>query len=118
MSEKHLLIILRNGKKNPHLSDNLREHWPNFPKYKSECLFQYLHPKKSKSDTKTDKQFKALVDSKYSDPQHKPEWVTIGRKLLFCIYHSVLCDFFKTASFYGLNPPLEYNSYNRFQIKL
>jgi hypothetical protein len=112
MMEKHLLIILREGKKDPTLTYDLRENWPDFPKYESESLFQYAHPKKSKSDTETDKRFKTLVDSNFTKPTHSKEWIAIGRKLLFCIYHSVLCDFFEAASIYGLNPPLEYNSFD------
>jgi hypothetical protein len=112
MVEKHLLIILRAGEKNPLLHKDLTENWPHFSEYKSKCHFQYHLPKKSKPDSQKDKRFKTLVDSNFSDPKHKPLWVTVERKLLFCVYHSVLCDFFESASRFGLNPPLPYNSYD------
>jgi hypothetical protein len=42
--EKHLLIILRQGKKYPHLSDDLREHWPNFFQVQIRMSFPILAP--------------------------------------------------------------------------
>jgi hypothetical protein len=112
MVEKHLLIILRAGEKNSLLYKDLTENWPQFSEYESKCHFEYQFPKKSNPDSQKDKRFKTLVDSNFSNPKHKPAWVAIGRKLLFCVYHSVLCDFFESASHFGLNPPLPYNLYD------
>jgi hypothetical protein len=112
MVEKHLLIILRAGGKSELLLKDVTENWPHFPEYESKVSFQYNIPKKSKPDTHKDKQFKTLVNSNFKEPPHKQPWVTIGRKLLFCVYHSVLCDFFESASHFGLNPPLPYNLYD------
>jgi hypothetical protein len=92
------------------LIDDINKEWPRFPKFCELYGSQYVV--KSKSDkvmtntngAVTDTFFKTMVDSNFKDYKHSKAWVNLGRKLLFCTHHNMICDFFEVSSQFGLNP--------------
>ena len=107
MVEKHFIIMLRQGTKNQFLAEDLVNNWPYFPKWESHCAIEY----KNKEAGSGKERFKTLIDSNFIAPKHSPRWCNLGKKIIFCIYHSVLCDFFETSAYWGLNPIFPYHYY-------